>query len=222
MRFVLYGVSTSHASELVESAQRLGWQLAACVRNLAGFPVPPEVPEVIDADELDDDLLMLPFAVPQTNPDNRRETVSDALARGFRQPLTMCDPTAVIAASATLGGGCYVGAGAVIGAGARLAPGCLVNRSCSVAHHVVWGKYVTSGPGVVIAGECRIDDGAFIGAGAVLRPSVHVGAGAIVGAGAVVVRDVEAGTVVVGNPARVLRAASHGGLDAPSRGGSRA
>jgi acetyltransferase-like isoleucine patch superfamily enzyme len=44
-----------------------------------------------------------------------------------------------------------------------------------------------------------------VGVGAVLCPAVEVGAEAFVGAGAVVVKDVPAGAVVVGNPARVLR-----------------
>jgi len=44
-----------------------------------------------------------------------------------------------------------------------------------------------------------------IGANVTLLPGVVVGQGALIGAGAVVVRDVPAGKVVVGNPARVVR-----------------
>ncbi|MHB8642480.1 MAG: acyltransferase [Gaiellaceae bacterium] len=47
--------------------------------------------------------------------------------------------------------------------------------------------------------------GARIGGGAILCPGVEIGAEAFVGAGAVVTKDVPAGKVVVGNPARVLR-----------------
>jgi acetyltransferase-like isoleucine patch superfamily enzyme len=47
--------------------------------------------------------------------------------------------------------------------------------------------------------------GARVGAGAVLLPAVEIGEEAFVGAGAVVVGDVPPRTVVVGNPARVLR-----------------
>jgi acetyltransferase-like isoleucine patch superfamily enzyme len=47
--------------------------------------------------------------------------------------------------------------------------------------------------------------GARIGGGAILCPGIEIGEEAFVGAGAVVVRDVPARTVVVGNPARVLR-----------------
>ncbi len=47
--------------------------------------------------------------------------------------------------------------------------------------------------------------GARIGGGAVLCPGIEIGEEAFVGAGAVVVKDVAPRTVVVGNPARVLR-----------------
>src|SRR5213079_41963 len=47
--------------------------------------------------------------------------------------------------------------------------------------------------------------GARIGAAAVLLPGVEIGEEAFVGAGAVVIRDVPAGAVVVGNPARQIR-----------------
>jgi len=44
---------------------------------------------------------------------------------------------------------------------------------------------------------------ASIGSGAVIMCGVRIGAGALVGAGAVVTRDVPAGAVVMGSPARV-------------------
>jgi maltose O-acetyltransferase len=44
----------------------------------------------------------------------------------------------------------------------------------------------------------------FIGAGAIILPGVTIGDGAIVGAGSVVTKDVPAGMLVVGNPARVV------------------
>ena len=47
--------------------------------------------------------------------------------------------------------------------------------------------------------------GARIGGAAILLPGVEIGEDAFVGAGAIVLRDVPARTVVVGQPARVLR-----------------
>jgi acetyltransferase-like isoleucine patch superfamily enzyme len=47
--------------------------------------------------------------------------------------------------------------------------------------------------------------GARVGGGAVLCPGVEIGQEAFVGAGAVVTKDVPPRTIVVGNPARILR-----------------
>jgi acetyltransferase-like isoleucine patch superfamily enzyme len=47
--------------------------------------------------------------------------------------------------------------------------------------------------------------GATIGSGSTILCGIEIGEDAIVGAGSVVTRDVPPGTVVAGNPARVLR-----------------
>jgi maltose O-acetyltransferase len=55
------------------------------------------------------------------------------------------------------------------------------------------------------ASPITIGDNAWIGGGAIILPDVVVGENAIVGAGAVVTKDVPANTLVVGNPAKVIR-----------------
>ena len=50
-----------------------------------------------------------------------------------------------------------------------------------------------------------IGDNAWLGGGAIVLPGVTIGADTVVGAGAVVTRDLPAGVVAVGNPARVVR-----------------
>jgi maltose O-acetyltransferase len=50
-----------------------------------------------------------------------------------------------------------------------------------------------------------IGDGVWLGAGALVCPGVSIGENAVVGAGSVVTRDLPAGVVAFGNPARVSR-----------------
>ena len=56
-----------------------------------------------------------------------------------------------------------------------------------------------------LKGDTVIGNDVWIGQNAVILPGVHIGDGAIIGANSVVGSDVEPYTIVVGNPARVLR-----------------
>ena len=53
--------------------------------------------------------------------------------------------------------------------------------------------------------ETIVKYGASIGANATILPGVTIGEGAMVGAGSVVTKDVPAGVVVAGNPAKIVR-----------------
>jgi maltose O-acetyltransferase len=50
-----------------------------------------------------------------------------------------------------------------------------------------------------------VEDGVWVGMNALILPGVRIGRGAVVAAGTVVHQDVEANTLVVGNPATVVR-----------------
>ena len=50
-----------------------------------------------------------------------------------------------------------------------------------------------------------IGDNVWLGGGAIVLPGVTVGADTVVGAGSVVTRDLPAGVVAAGNPARIVR-----------------
>ena len=56
-----------------------------------------------------------------------------------------------------------------------------------------------------LKGDTIIGNDVWIGQNAVILPGVHIGDGAIIGANSVVGSDVEPYTIVIGNPAKILR-----------------
>ena len=66
-------------------------------------------------------------------------------------------------------------------------------------NHDIHDRQILTCKPVVLKKNC------WIGAGASILPGVTVGENAIVGAGSVVTKDVEANTIVAGNPAKVIK-----------------
>lgn len=56
------------------------------------------------------------------------------------------------------------------------------------------------------AAAITIGDNVWLGGGVIVCPGVCIGDDSVIGAGAVVTRDIPAGVVAVGNPARIIRA----------------
>ena len=129
--------------------------------------------------------------------------------------------------------GCEIGDETRIGAFVEIQRGAKVGRRVKVSSHtficegVELEDHVFVGHGVIFtndlypravtpAGELQTDRdwkvvptivrrGASIGSGSTILCGIEIGEDAIVGAGSVVTHDVPAGTIVAGNPARVLR-----------------
>ena len=112
-------------------------------------------------------------------------------------------PAASVCGTARLGAGTQVLARAVVAAEAVLGAACIVNHAASIDHECIVGDGVHVAPGATVCGLVTIGARAMIGAGSVVLPRVSIGEDAVVGAGAVVTRDVPAGVVVRGQPARI-------------------
>lgn len=78
---------------------------------------------------------------------------------------------------------------------------------CDAAGPVVLGDWVTVGHAAVVHG-CTVGDNTVVGMGAVILNGARIGANCMVGGGAVVTGKMDApeGSLLAGNPAKVLRA----------------
>lgn len=117
----------------------------------------------------------------------------------------------IVHPSASVGTGCSVGPGSVILAQTVLTADVRVGAHVAVMPQVVLthddevGDFATIASGVRVSGGVVIGAAAYLGTGALIRESLRIGARSIVGMGSVLLRDVPAGEVWAGNPARLIR-----------------
>lgn len=129
-------------------------------------------------------------------------------------------PNVLIRENNVIGDNVAVWHGTTISPGNVIGDGCRIHAG-SFLELVTLGKNVFIGPGVVFTddphpvnpsprihfGGANVEDEAVIGGNVTILPHIRIGKHAIIGAGSVITKDIPAGEVWVGNPARFLKKA---------------
>lgn len=123
------------------------------------------------------------------------------------------EPGAFIRDQVSIGKNAVIMMGAVINIGAVIGEESMIDMGAILGARATVGKKAHIGAGAVLAGVLEppsadpvvVEDDVLIGANAVVLEGVRVGQGAVVAAGSVVTKDVPAGAVVAGSPAKVIK-----------------
>ena len=118
-------------------------------------------------------------------------------------------PTATVVGDVTLAPDVNIWYGAVLrgDAGAiAVGEGTNIQDLCVLHEGAVVGKYCTVGHGAIVHG-CTVGDGCLVGMGSIVLNGAVIGDRCIIGAGAVVTgkMNAPAGSLILGNPAKVVR-----------------
>jgi len=134
-----------------------------------------------------------------------RESLCEHLTRAGIELISAVHPTAAITRGVCLGKNVIVCPCVAVGVGAQIGGGALLNTSCSVDHDCTIGECAHVCPGTHLAGNVHVGARAWIGIGSSVIQGVTIGEDTFVGAGSVVLKDLPAGVLAYGAPARVIR-----------------
>jgi sugar O-acyltransferase (sialic acid O-acetyltransferase NeuD family) len=118
---------------------------------------------------------------------------------------TLVAPSTFVTSTARIGVGCVVYPHCFIGSNAVLDDHVFALAGCVINHDDHLEDHVTLASGVLLAGYVHVEANTYLGQGCTVRESLRIGRGSKIGMGSVVVNDVSPGSVMVGNPARILR-----------------
>lgn len=154
------------------------------------------------------------FAISVGNNDIRSELFSKIKNRGGNL-VTLIHPTAIVSKYAVIKDGVQIFANAIIDPDTEIDEDTIISSKSSVLHGCRIGKHTFLAPDVVLGANTMVEDYAFIGLNATIisNKANLIGKHSVVGASAVVAKTVEENTLVVGMPAKEIKAISNSYVD---------
>jgi sugar O-acyltransferase (sialic acid O-acetyltransferase NeuD family) len=146
----------------------------------------------------------LEFIVAAGEPSSRK-FLYEKLEQYNLKYINVIDPGFALSRFSSIKDGTVIHTGATITVNVHIGKGCLINKHVVIGHDVNVGDFTVISPNVSVGGNVNIGSHCYLGSGAIIRNGINIGENSIIGMGSVVLKDVEPGSVIGGNPARLIR-----------------
>ncbi|KJS03115.1 MAG: sugar O-acyltransferase [Desulfobulbaceae bacterium BRH_c16a] len=118
---------------------------------------------------------------------------------------TLIHPSVTVSRTALVGMGAVVFENVSINSNVRIGSHVIILPNSIVSHNVVIGDYTCIAGGVCISGGTKVGRQCYLGSNCSIIGNIAIGDFSLVGMGSVVLDNVREKSVVVGNPAKVIR-----------------
>ena len=135
----------------------------------------------------------------------KRQSLFDLAKKlGYEFPI-LIGPGTLIDKDVKIDAGTVILPGSIINVGSTIGKNCILNSGSIIEHDCQIGNHCHIAPGAHLSGGVEIGDLSFVGIGSTIIQGIKIGKNVTIGAGSVVIRDIPENTIVVGNPAKIIK-----------------
>ncbi|MBL7927135.1 MAG: acetyltransferase [Bacteroidia bacterium] len=143
--------------------------------------------------------------IGSSNNFKKKESIIKKTGLALQRFETIIHPTASVSKFSKLGFGCVILQQVTIASNVTLGNHVIILPNSIISHDGVIGDYTCITGGVCISGGVRIGKSCYIGTNSAIRNNITIGNHCLIGMGSNVLSDVDADSVVFGNPATLQR-----------------